>query len=65
MIQIPEFKYVQEEAKFRLKIKKEIRDKGLILDNFQKNLPTEILLKILDDLQNQKIFKLQRIERRE
>jgi hypothetical protein len=65
MMQIPYFKYIQEEAKFRLKIKKEIRNKGVILDDFQKKLPIKNLLRIFEQLQNRKVFKLKRIERGE
>jgi hypothetical protein len=55
MIQIPEFKYVQEEAEFRLKIKRDLSRMGLKLDtNLRNTLKTEELLELKDKMENVK-----------
>lgn len=51
---ITEFKRISAEAKFRLKIKKEIKSLGFNLSNEMKKQPTEELLKIKDLLLNRK-----------
>lgn len=52
---ISEFKYVKEEAEFRLKIKRELSRMGLTLDtNLRNTLTTEELLKLQDKMGNLK-----------
>jgi len=49
------FNYVQDEAKFRLRIKRKLREHGLILDYPLKNtITTEELLKLQDKMENLK-----------
>jgi len=51
-MRLPEFKYVQEEARYRLKIKRHLSKMGLKLDtNLKKNLTTEELLKLEDEIE--------------
>lgn len=47
---IPEFKKVQDEAKFRLDLKRELKKRGLILTKEMTELPTEELLRIKEKM---------------
>jgi hypothetical protein len=50
-MEIPDFAYVQDEAKFRLEIKKDIQKMGLRLDTRLRNtMSTEELLKLREEL---------------
>jgi hypothetical protein len=52
-MQVPDFNKIQDEAKFRLEVKKNLIRKGLKLDtNLRNTLTTEELLKLQDELEN-------------
>jgi hypothetical protein len=52
-MQVPDFNKIQDEAKFRLEVKKDLIKKGLKLDtNLRNTLTTEELLKLKDELEN-------------